>query len=134
MSSLKEHVAALRKRREQLRLELEAAKARFEECDSTLRVLEGQAVEEPPAATERKSRRGNVKDIVLSLLEEAAESGLSSHACVNLARERHGVELHPGSVSSLLSRLKADDIVFYDGDRYRMKQYAGPRSASTGGW
>jgi hypothetical protein len=41
-----------------------------------------------------------------------------------------GVDLVPGSVSSLLSRLKNDDVLFFDGSRYRLKRYAGPKHAA----
>lgn len=133
MSSMKDHIKLLRERRDKLRGELEAAKARYDEVDSLLRALEGQPPEEP-AQNERRSRRGNLKELVLGMLDEAGASGLSSHACVQWAKERHGVALHPNSVSSLLSRLKADDVAFYDGERYRLKKFAGPRASSTGGF
>ena len=50
--------------------------------------------------------------------------------CVAAAKAKRGIELDRGSVSSLLSRLKKDGVLFYDGSRYRLKEYAGPRQAA----
>jgi hypothetical protein len=44
--------------------------------------------------------------------------------------QEQGIELIHGSVSSLLSRLKTDGVMFFDGQVYRLKQYAGPRQAA----
>src|SRR5918912_649983 len=130
--SKRDTIKILRERRDKARAELEAARERYDELETLLRLM-GDTETEAPPATERKPRRGNLKEIVLSLFEEAGEAGLSSHGCVSCAREKRGVELQPASVSSLLSRLKADDVLFYDGERYRLKKYAGPRPAVTKG-
>lgn len=128
--------ASLLERRDRLRLEFEAAKARLEEVDSLIRLLGGEAPPESPASQKaaadqpRAPRRGDLKDVVLSLFEEAGEAGLTSGECVAVAQEKRGMTLQPTSVSSLLSRLKADDVLFYDGSRYRLKRYAGPRNAA----
>ena len=87
----------------------------------------------PPAAeieVRQRVRRGNLKDTVLDLAQEAAERGLTTEECVLLAKRDKGISLVPASVSSLLSRLKHDGVMFFDGQRYRLKQFAGPRSAA----
>jgi hypothetical protein len=76
-----------------------------------------------------RSRRGDLKETVLSLAQEAAEKGLTTESCVAAAKAR-GVDLIQASVSSLLSRLKNDGVMFFDGQVYRLKQYAGPRQAA----
>lgn len=84
-----------------------------------------------PVHVERptRERRGNLKETVLTLAQEVADKGMSAEECMSLA-ERKGIKLVRGSVSSLLSRLKADDVLFFDGQRYRLKEYAGPRHAA----
>ncbi len=125
MTSRNESIKLLRDRRDKLRLEMQHLQTRIDEVDINLRTLGDETA---PADTDKRNRRGDLKDVVLSLFEEAAEGGLSSQACVRWAKDRRGIDLHPGSVSSLLSRLKADGVLFYDGDRYRLKRYAGPRN------
>ena len=121
----------LQERRDRLKADLEAIKARLDEVESLILLMSGNpspevvAVPPPP-----RSRRGDLKEIVLALYDEAGEAGLSSADCVAAAQEKRGVALQPASVSSLLSRLKADGVLMYDGDRYRLKRFAGPRTAA----
>jgi len=78
----------------------------------------------------KRARRGNLKETVLDLIGEAAENGLTTEECVFKAKNEKGITLIASSVSSLLSRLKSDDILFFDGTKYRLKQYAGPKQAA----
>ena len=122
----KEQLKVLYERRDRLRADVESARARLDEVENLIKMLGGEVPSSAEAQPSR-SRRGDLKALVLSLYEEAGEMGLSSAACVAAAKAK-GVELQPASVSSLLSRLKSDDILFYDGERYRLKKYAGPRN------
>jgi hypothetical protein len=70
-----------------------------------------------------------LKEIILDLYGEAGEAGLTTTECVQAAAKR-GVTLQPPSVSSTLSRFKGDGVLMYDGERYRLKKFAGPRSAA----
>lgn len=118
----------LYERREELRREYEAAKARLEEVEGLIRRSKGE-----PATPERepsKPRRGGLKETVIDLYQEAGEAGLTTNGCVLAAREK-GIKLQPPSVSSTLSRLKADGVLMYDGERYRLKKFAGPRSTAV---
>lgn len=63
------------------------------------------------------------KAIVLDLLKDAGTTGLNAVAAVGMANSR-GITLDRNSVSSMLSRLKRDEVVVYDGDRYRLKEFA----------
>ncbi|MBX9596648.1 MAG: hypothetical protein K2X46_19950 [Roseomonas sp.] len=128
MSSRSANLKLLHERRDQLRAEIEARKARLDEVESLIRMLSGEPPQEMPQA--RKPRRGDLKEAVLALYEQAGEGGLSSAECVTAAKSAHGLDLQTGSVSSLLSRLKADGILMYDGERYRLRRFAGPRSAA----
>jgi len=76
-----------------------------------------------------RQRRGGLKNTVLDIVGDQAERGLTVNECVVIAAKA-GTTLDRASVSSLLSRLKKDDVLFYDGERYRLKQYAGPRHAA----
>lgn len=120
----------LHDRRNQLQSELAAAQARLQEVESLIRAMSGEAMPEPSTATAGRVRRGDLNNIVLSLYEQAAEAGLSTSECVGMA-SKAGTPLKATSVSSLLSRLKADGILMYDGERYRLKRFAGPRSAAV---
>ena len=79
--------------------------------------------------TPRRARRGGLKETVLELAEAVGHSGLTTETCIAMAKEK-GIILVPGSVSSLLSRLKGDGVLFFDGQVYRLKQFAGPRQAA----
>lgn len=127
--STKANLKILHERRDRLRTELEATRARLDEIESLIKALGGET--SPSSVTpEARTRRGDLKTLVLNLYEEAGETGLSSAACVAAAKAK-GIEIQPASVSSLLSRLKADGVLFYDGERYRLKKYAGPRPSSA---
>lgn len=78
----------------------------------------------------KRTRRGKLKETVLDLITESAEKGLTTYECVSKAKAERGIALVNSSVSSLLSRLKSDDILFFDGRRYSLKQYAGPKHAA----
>lgn len=80
-----------------------------------------------PEEPQRRAKKGSVKATVLKLLENAAERGLNANQAITQAKER-GEDLDRGSVSSLLSRLKADNVVTYDGERYRLTKFVGARS------
>ncbi|MGO9742621.1 MAG: hypothetical protein ACLPN5_14150 [Roseiarcus sp.] len=68
-------------------------------------------------------RRTATKSVILDLLRDVGTTGLNAIAAVDLANAR-GVTLDKASVSSLLSRLKKDEIVTYDGDKYRLKEFS----------
>lgn len=131
MATQKMNVKVLHERRDRLKADLDGIKARIDEIDTLLRLMNGDA---PPdlalTLPTRKSRRGDLKEIVLALYDEAGHTGLSSSECVEAATVKKGVTLQPASVSSLLSRLKSDGVMAYDGDRYRLKRFSGPREAA----
>ncbi|MGC9418513.1 MAG: hypothetical protein ACP5EN_06015 [Rhodovulum sp.] len=83
-----------------------------------------------PDEPQKRAKKGSVKAAVLRLLEEAGERGLNANQAVTRGKER-GIDLDRGSVSSLLSRLKSDEIVAHDGERYRLKKFAAAKSGPT---
>lgn len=67
-------------------------------------------------------KKPQTKSIVLDLLDDVGTTGLDATIAVKLANDK-GFTVEKGSVSSLLSRLKKDGIVEYDGSRYRLPKY-----------
>jgi len=130
--SKQSNMKLLHERRDRLKSEIDELRARLDEIENLIRIMSGEPSHETVVVQKVRSRRGDLKEIVLSLYEEAGEIGLSTAECISAARDRRGVALQPASVSSLLSRLKADGVLMYDGDRYRLKQFAGPRIALGG--
>ena len=72
-----------------------------------------------------RAPRANVKQAVLDLLTQVAEDGLNAAIAVELA-DAKGLRLDRGSVSSILSRLKNEQVVVYEGERYRLPQFSAP--------
>ena len=67
-------------------------------------------------------RNKSTKTIVLDMLLEVGTTGLNATTAVETA-SRRGVTLDRGSVASLLSRLKRDDVTLYDGHKYRLREF-----------
>ena len=84
--------------------------------EALLLEMMNEAPKEPAA---KRAAKGSVKIRVLELLEKQGRSGLNAAKAVELS-EAAGDVLDRGSVSSLLSRLKQDDVVVYDGVNYRL--------------
>ena len=123
MAIQKMNIKVLHERRDKLQVEIDGLRARLDEIDTLLRLMNGEIpAETMESKPPRRQRRGDLKEIVLALYDEAGEIGLSSSECVEAAQTKRSVHLQPASVSSLLSRLKADGVLAYDGDRYRVKQ------------
>ena len=64
-----------------------------------------------------------IKALVLELLEDVGTTGLNAATAVNMASTR-STPLERASVSSLLSRLKGDGIIEFDGSMYRLPKFA----------
>jgi len=120
MKSVQEMLAEKREALKRLNVEI----ATLEEV---LRRESGQSEITPH---NKRSPRSSVKNTLLRLLEEAEESGLNAHVAVVMAAKR-GVRLERSTVSSLLSRLKNDKIVSYDGKFYRLTNPNASRSGSA---
>lgn len=66
--------------------------------------------------------RPQIKTVVLDLLKDVGTTGLDATTAVTMANLK-GITLDRGSVSSLLSRMKKDDIITYEGGKYRLKEF-----------
>lgn len=87
-----------------------------------------RAMSGEPEPVKQRTPRANVKQRVLDLLQEVRHSGLNAAMAVQMAKER-GETLDRGSVSSLLSRLKNEGTVTYDGVVYKLAEREGQASA-----
>jgi len=61
--------------------------------------------------------RRNVKRTVLEVVQEAGKSGVTASEVISRAAAK-GRALNAGSVASLLSRFKQDNVLTFDGERY----------------
>jgi hypothetical protein len=72
-----------------------------------------------------RAGRGTVKTLLLTLLREAGTTGLNATTAHEMAIRR-GLKLARGTAASNLSRMKGDKVVVYDGERYRLPEFAKP--------
>lgn len=77
-----------------------------------------------------RAPRSNVKQAVLDLLEKVGTEGLNATMAVDMAANA-GVTLERGTVSSLLSRLKNEGVVDYNGTVYRLAKFKGEPSPNV---
>ena len=64
-----------------------------------------------------------LKATSIDLLKEAGPTGLNAMSAVEMA-EKQGLILNRGSVASNLSRLSKEKVIVYDGERYRLPEFA----------
>lgn len=127
MASSKAQMNRLLEQRARLSAEIEALRNKLEGLDLAIQLLssdeETRSDETPQGNAPRSPRRSNVKGITLQLLEESGSEGLSASEVVERAQNR-GHTLDRGSVSSLLSRLKKEGTLIYDGSKYYLAENA----------
>lgn len=70
--------------------------------------------------------RRNVKRTVLDVVQEAGKVGVTASEVISRAAVK-GRALNAGSVASLLSRLKNDGVLTFDGERYHLAGAQGPQ-------
>jgi hypothetical protein len=68
-------------------------------------------------------QHGGTKGALVELLREVGTTGLTSTSAVEMATRR-GMRLERGTAASTLSRMKAEEIVVYDGERYRLPEFS----------
>lgn len=122
MASAKDNMKALIDQRDKLLIEFDALRNKIVGLEMAISILESGS---PTTKVEPKStsRRTGVKGFVLDLLKERGTGGLNAAIAVEISHKR-GVLMDRGSVSSLLSRLKQDNVVTYDGHIYRLHEFS----------
>lgn len=111
--------------RDQIKAKIAELQQQLAGVEMTIRVMRG----EPTTAPRPRAARSNVKNYILTLLEESGTVGLNAAKAVEIAEAR-GDTLERGTVSSLLSRFKADNVVTYDGSVYRLTRHSKESTAS----
>lgn len=119
----------LKDERDRLAAEIEAKRHQLAGLDRAIALLEEE--ENAEEASRRRSRTAT-KEIVLRLLEEFRETGLTAAEVVETARSK-GHQLDRGSVSSLLSRLKREELLVLDpaSSKYRINNPTGQQEATS---
>jgi hypothetical protein len=118
MAVSREKMRELIDERARLVAEIERLKHNLEGLDRAITLLsKGNPGKEGLQAA---SRRSGLKNLVLDLLKEVGAEGLNAQKAVEMAAAR-GFTADRASVSSLLSRLKQDQIVNYNGDLYGLR-------------
>jgi hypothetical protein len=70
----------------------------------------------------------NVKVLLVDLARAAKAEGLNANIAVKMAA-KHGIALKRGTAASNLSRLKTDGVLIHDGLRYKLPEFARPKSS-----
>ena len=121
MATSKVNMKKLIEERDRLLREMDAIKNQIAGLERAIQLLDGD-LGQPHSTEDAKAGRSNVKRIVLDLLREVGTTGLNAVTACDIAGRR-GTNLDRGSVSSLLSRLKREGTVVYDGDRYKLPEF-----------
>jgi hypothetical protein len=116
MKKLVEDRARLAKQIETLQGELRSLEGELRGMDRAISVMKGEAAP-PQEGADRKPRAKNVKDTVISLVQNAGHGGLNVSELL-VAAQRQNVHLERATVSSLLSRFKRDNILDMKDGRY----------------
>lgn len=103
-----------------VRAQIERLRVKEETLMELLRELNG----EPPVEEKSVRRRSpSVKPLVLDFMKEVGDRGATS-AEVDEAVRALNPTVAKDTVGSVLSRLKADGALVYDGERYYEKRFA----------
>lgn len=117
--------------RHRLLTQVEALRNQILGIDRAIAVLEGTEYRAPEERQRERAR--NVKDTVIGLLASAGAGGLSVNQVLESAKAK-GIELDRGTVSSLLSRLKRENVLDMKEGQYFVRppvQGAGNRAHAT---
>jgi hypothetical protein len=95
--------------------DVDALRNKLKGIDAAIAAIGGDG----QASNARSKTRRNVKRTVLEIITEAGRDGVTSNEVTDRAAVM-GRQLDRGSVSSLLSRLKREGTLTFDGERYRL--------------
>lgn len=125
MATARETMSTIKSELERVRGEI--ASLRLEE--GILEKLLAKISGEPIQAQAKRKRSPNVTPLVLDIMRAAGTVGATSTEVDARVKEQIP-EVAKATVSSILSRLKAEGALIYVGERYYEKQYAPPASPS----
>lgn len=104
--------------RESLKAQIAGLTQQLEGVEMAIRAMSGERIPSVSTGRSRGVSRINVKQYLLDLLAKRADLGLNASLAVEIA-EKEGHKIERATVSSLLSRFKAENLVAYDGEFYR---------------
>lgn len=118
MTTAREQMRMIDEKLDGIRAEI----ARLKAQEEVLLELKAQSGGDQPPAAPRK-RSPNIKPLVLDLMSRAGFTGATSAEVDHAVRQRVPT-VAKDTVGSVLSRLKADGALTYDGERYYEKRFA----------
>lgn len=127
MASAKDQMKTIQAELDQVRAEILRLQAQEEILVRLLGKMPGGR--ETPALP--RKRATSVKPLILDIMREAGTKGATKAAVDELVRIKNPA-VAKDTVGSVLSRLKSDGALVYDGDRYFDKQFA-PKGPFEGG-
>lgn len=123
MTTAREQMKIIEGELADVRAEIERLKLKEEVLLGLVSKMGGETA---PAPTAPRKRSPNIKPLVLELMNRAGFAGATS-AEVDFAVRQRVPSVAKDTPGSILSRLKADGALTFDGERYYEKQFA-PKS------
>lgn len=121
MANAREQMKIIEGELERIRSDIARLRAQEDALEAVLRKMTGEPEEVVEKAARKRS--ANVKPLVLAIMNAAGFVGRTS-AEVDEEVRKAVPTVAKDTVGSLLSRLKADGALVYDGERYYEKQFA----------
>jgi hypothetical protein len=112
---------AIENQRDRLLVEIEALRNKVAGLELALSLMGAESTAAEGREKPKESR--GLRQTLTDLLREAGTTGLNATSAVEVA-QRRGVHLERQSVASTLSRMKKDGELVYNGDRYKLIQFA----------
>ena len=119
---------AIERQRDRLLVEIEALRNKVAGLELALSLMGAEAIS--PEERERPKESRGLRQTLTDLLREAGTTGLNAISAVDVA-QRRSIHLERQSVASTLSRMKKDGEVVYNGDRYKLTQFASPSETAS---
>jgi hypothetical protein len=116
---MKSNLQLLVDQRAKLLADMEALKNKIAGLDIAISLLS----KETGSSASAESPKGSLKSTIIDLLREAGPTGLNASSAVEMAA-RKGISLNRASVASNLSRMSKEKTIVYDGDKYRLPEFA----------
>lgn len=126
MATARDQMKMLQEELDRVRASIDKLRIEEDTLERMLRRMNGQS-----GSKRERPRSPSVKPLVLDVMKNAGTRGATSVEVDQLVR-RDVPSVAKDTVSSVLSRLKADGALVYEGDRYYEKQFAPePKPASS---
>lgn len=109
MSGRNEKMKRLIAERDRIKVQIEALQNQLKGLDIAIGLMNGDETSVSVASTSRPRAR-NVKETVLTLVENAGEEGITVNGVLDAAKN-NGTHLERGTVSSLLSRMRRENVL-----------------------